>query len=212
MFIWLLTKILETFFSKVSPVEVKDTKCLLLAGNADNYTSLDIAEYFAQNAKHLLFFAEFIELEVARYQFDPRMMLALMELYSGTVCNYRKLEQIDKPFGALSRLVGFEEQVQDVFRRISACIHDNDDGFKNSAISKELNYILSLEIRELNYDEVLQRFRLHSVYFELFEQQFADPESIYEQILALSPDYPTSVDEPNKQTELPKTTSRKLHF
>lgn len=212
MLIWLLRKVLETFFSKVEPVQIFDTECLLLAGNVDNYTSLDIESYFAQSAKHLLFFAEFFELEVARYQYDPRMILALMELYSGVVGNYRKLEQIDKPFGSLSRVVGFEQQVQDVFRRLSECIHGKEDSFSYPSLSKELHYILSQEIEQLNYDDVLQRFRLHSVYFELFEQAFADPEVIYEQILALSPEYPNADEQPIKGKELPKSSSRKLHF
>ncbi len=212
MFIWMLTKILETFFPKISPVEVKDSECLLLAGNVENYTALDISDFFAQSAKHLLFYAEFFEIEIARYQYDPRMMLAIMELYSGIVSNYRKLEQIDKPFGCLSRVVGFEEQVQDVFRRLSDCIHDSEDAFSHPSLSKELCCILTSDVKQLDYDNVLQRFRLHSVYFELFEQQFSDPEIIYEQILALSPEYPVSVDEPIKNEGLPKSSARKLHF
>lgn len=108
--------------------------------------------------------------------------------------------------------MGFEQQVQDVFRRLSECIHGKKDSFSYPSLSKELHYILSQEIEQLNYDDVLQRFRLHSVYFELFEQAFADPEVIYEQILALSPEYPNADEQPIKGKELPKSSSRKLHF
>lgn len=162
-------------------------KCLLLAGVSDSDCSFDMDEFFQKNAKHLAFFYEFLERQFALFQLDRRLMIAIMELHSGLVLNYNRLDQLDKPFKDLSLLHGFENQIRDVSQQIIDYLQDPSLTTSiRMPVAEHLRYILVDNVDELNVDEILQRFRLHSVYREMFECCFTDPEPMYARIFELS--------------------------
>lgn len=164
-------------------------KCLLLAGVNDSDVTFDMDEFFQQNAKHLTFFYEFLERQFAFYQLDRRLMLAIMQLQSGLILNYNCLEQLDKPFKDLSLLHGFENQIKDVNQQIVDFIEEPTlVTTLRLAVAEQLRYILVDDVQQLNFDEILQRFRLHSVYYEMFNCCFTDPEAMYARIFELSAD------------------------
>lgn len=162
-------------------------KCLLLAGVNDSDSTFDMDHFLLQNADHLAFFYEFLERQFALYQLDRRLMLAIMQLHSGLVLNYSDLEQLDKPFKELSLLHGFENQVRDVSQQIVDYLQDPSlTTCIRMPVADHLRYILVESVQQLNFDEILQRFRLHSIYCEMFNCCFTDPEAMYARIFELS--------------------------
>lgn len=161
--------------------------CLLLAGVGDNCSPFDMDLFLQQNSKHLLFFYEFLERQFALYQLDARMMLAIMQLHSGLVLNYNRMDQMDCPFHRLSCLHGFENQVKDVLQQVVDYLQDpSSSNCIRIPVAEQLKYILTEDLQQLNFDEILQRFRLHSTYYEMFNANFTDPEAMYARIFELS--------------------------
>lgn len=168
-------------------IEPVQQRCVLLAGLSDNEPPFNMDLFLQQNAKHLVFFFEFLERQFALYQLDARMMLAIMQLHSGVVLNYCRLDQLDKPFHHLSNLHGFENQVKDVLQQVVDYLQDpSTTNCIRLPVADQLKYILSEDLQLLNFDEILQRFRLHSIYFEMFNCNFTDPEAMYARIFELS--------------------------
>lgn len=196
---WIFRK-LEQFIDslRIERKQISPCNCdsLLLAGvSADHEFDLD--NFLCENSPHLVFFYEFLERQFALYQLDPRMMLAILQFQSGLVLNYRQLEQLDKPFGNLSQLFGFENQVTDVSQRIVDILRgDYSDDQASCLLMQKLRFILVDDLQALDFGEVLERFRLHSIYYEMFACCFNDPEQLYARIFELSSEQmPETVEE-----------------
>lgn len=105
------------------------------AANADAITASDVVYtpqemfdfstrgYLAKRAPHLSRQAEAISHWAGANGISPKVLIALMEQESGSVSRkHRYSAKLPRPFGNLSRKIGFNPQLKDVAERLSAIV------------------------------------------------------------------------------------------
>jgi LasA protease len=85
----------------------------------DEMLNFDIEEYLQAHAPHLVPYAEEISHYAGYSSVSPKVLIALMEHQTGVVTQSSTASKLDRPFGDLSKKVGFREQLEDISSRLA---------------------------------------------------------------------------------------------
>lgn len=90
----------------------------------DEMLNFDIEAYLANQAPHLLPYAEVISHWSGYSSISPKVLLALIEQQSGLLTQqHASAAVLDRPFGKLSDKTGFAEQFQDVADKLATRVY-----------------------------------------------------------------------------------------
>jgi LasA protease len=94
----------------------------------DEMFDFDIDTYLATRAPHLRQHGEAISHWAGYSSISPKVLIALMEQRSGVVTRRRAAaDAMRRPFGKLSRAVGFNEQIRDVANALRQALYEQQD-------------------------------------------------------------------------------------
>ncbi|WP_340679943.1 pre-peptidase C-terminal domain-containing protein [Paraglaciecola sp.] len=86
----------------------------------DEMLNFDISDYLAQNAPHLLPYAESISHYSGRSSISPKVFITLLELQTQAISNADSYQHAaKKPFAMLSNKSGFNKQLDDISTRLA---------------------------------------------------------------------------------------------
>lgn len=120
----------------VSPrqdVNALDARALIYG--YDEMFEFDIPAWLARRAPHLLPYSESISHWAGYSGISPKVLIALMEQQSGIVSTRGiRRNGLDRPFGALSKKVGFNAQTMDIAQALRQSLYAPEHASRQAAI------------------------------------------------------------------------------
>ena len=140
--------------------------------------NFDIEAYLASQAPHLLPYAEHISHWAGYSSISPKVLLTLLEQHSGLISDPNaEHARVQRPYGDLSRKIGFEAQLQDVANQLAERIYSGKlrleaTEFATAEQQDPLAYLLTFNNDTETQKPQVQQKRFEQLYQKLFAEDF----------------------------------------
>ncbi len=144
----------------------------------DEMFTFDIEAYLASQAPHLLPYAESISHWAGYSSISPKVLLTLLEQHSGLISDANaEHARVQRPYGDLSRKIGFEAQLQDVANQLAERIYSGKlrleaTEFATAEQQDPLAYLLTFNNDTATQKPQVQQKRFEQLYQKLFAEDF----------------------------------------